>query len=256
MDFSYLQLQHCNVSANVAAAHGGGVWLGGSSDVVALSSTVGGNRAYNGDGGGVAAVAFSSVTLDGETAVSGNEALEGRGGGVFANGFEVVLKGVTEISDNSAMQGGGLYVLCYTVMDTGDARPCMCDARPYMCDARPYMCDARPYMCDAHTTCGVHPDAVCIDLSSRCRTLPRTAEHYWSTRATRIPGTDARCGTARYHTGQLAFPAVPVLKRALCSYRRRHARDRKPGGERAGGGVICSRGRGAGGCQLRAPLGT
>ena len=93
----------CTISGNTATYVGGGVFVGGGTDTVAISScTISGNTAANsaGQGGGVF-VSYGTVMIV-SSSITGNFALHsGQGGGVYVQGGTVAISSCT-ISGNSA----------------------------------------------------------------------------------------------------------------------------------------------------------
>jgi predicted outer membrane repeat protein len=72
------------------------------------TTSVRGNTAVNGNGGGIYDVS-GSVTLNGSSSVSGNAARQG--GGIYLDGagIGVILRGSSSVSGNTASEGGGIY---------------------------------------------------------------------------------------------------------------------------------------------------
>lgn len=89
-----------------SASDGGGIYYASSSSQEAqiLSSTVSGNTATDGDGGGIFVGSPMTITL---STISGNTALNG--GGLFNQGFGVTLLGCTVSGNTAGLNGGGIY---------------------------------------------------------------------------------------------------------------------------------------------------
>jgi hypothetical protein len=103
--FSNFSFTNSTVSGNTARGSGGGIALFGRAGVSMTSSAVSGNTA-DGDGGGIYGEFNTGGSLF-ESTVTGNTA-GGAGGGIFGNFSSFSLSNST-VSENSAVDGGGIY---------------------------------------------------------------------------------------------------------------------------------------------------
>ncbi len=103
---------HCVFSDNSTFYEGGGISIGGTSDLTLTHCTLSGNEAGN-DGGGILIKGTSDLTLT-HCTLSNNKAdtNDGRnssGGGISMAGNGVLTLTHCTLSDNSAYYGGGVY---------------------------------------------------------------------------------------------------------------------------------------------------
>ncbi len=101
------------VTGNTASGSGGGISMGtlGSGSLVVQNSTIAGNIATTGQGGGIDANNDGSLTILNST-ITGNQATAGQGGGIWtklAAGSTVTVQSSTIAGNSSALSGGGLY---------------------------------------------------------------------------------------------------------------------------------------------------
>jgi len=108
-----LTLTNSTISGNEATdGYGGGIFNNSSGAVTINNSTVSGNRAgsLNGDGGGIyneGALTINNSTVSGNT----SDAIDSGGGGIFSNNTGEVTINNSTVSGNSTMDGhgGGIY---------------------------------------------------------------------------------------------------------------------------------------------------
>ncbi len=109
-DPAAVRVESCALEGNSAGSAGGGLWIGPGASVTLRNTSVRGNTAAEGPGGGVAADGCAWLGLLGGGEVAGNAALRSTGGGVFAGGCgRVLLQGVA-VRGNRALAGGGLHL--------------------------------------------------------------------------------------------------------------------------------------------------
>jgi large repetitive protein len=103
-----LTINNSTIISNHAASNGGGGLFanGNPAQTVVNGGSIVGNTSGD-DGGGVYVVAYSPATLNGVLIV-GNTAIT-KGGGIF-NGGNLLMTNNTRVQNNTAYNGGGLYV--------------------------------------------------------------------------------------------------------------------------------------------------
>ncbi len=98
------------LEGNSAGSAGGGLWVGPGAAISLSNTSVRGNTAAEGFGGGVAAEGCAWLGLLGGCEVAGNAAPQATGGGVYAGGCgRVLLQGVA-VRGNRALAGGGVHL--------------------------------------------------------------------------------------------------------------------------------------------------
>lgn len=95
------------IDGNIAAGFGGGLYLESSATATLTSSSVNGNRTTAGDGGGLYLEPSATVKLT-RCSVTGNTSTLAIGGGI-ANEGGAVIANRTRITNNTAVQGGGIF---------------------------------------------------------------------------------------------------------------------------------------------------
>jgi predicted outer membrane repeat protein len=124
-------LHDCEVSGNTAGSRGGGILAQGIVELI--DTEVQGNLAERNHGGGIYSSAVLRLT---NCHVHGNTAV-GRGGGIDNDGGELTLE-QSQVTDNAAQEGGGIYFKKYpnagsvTLTDTTieDNTPDNCAGEP------------------------------------------------------------------------------------------------------------------------------
>jgi len=102
---STLMITDCTVTENTAYGYGGGIYSANSTLTI-TDCTISGNTTYDYGGGIYSTGTNSTLTLTGST-ISGNSAAYGYGGGIY-NRRTLTLTNCT-ISGNDAGNGGGIY---------------------------------------------------------------------------------------------------------------------------------------------------
>ena len=105
----HLTISNSVVTANTAAAYGGGIWGADGSSITVIATTVSDNQSSI--SGGVGAHNNASITLINST-VAGNYASV-NGGGVYGGSGSHLSLTNTTVSGNSAHRGGGIYSQTY-----------------------------------------------------------------------------------------------------------------------------------------------
>ncbi len=109
------------IDANIAVGHGGGAeWLS-ATDVNAKRLYVTGNRSGAGNGGGLMISGGSSGIVLSDSTVSDNAADLFAGGGIAVDNVEMTLNGVSFAENQSAREGGGIYIFESQVTATNTA---------------------------------------------------------------------------------------------------------------------------------------
>lgn len=101
------------ISGNTSLQHGGGIYSNKSGTTINIyGGTIKDNETKT-DGGGVY-IANTQFTLSGDAIITGNKAPNGNGGGVcyYGNYFgdSMTVSDTVKIEENSAVNGGGIYV--------------------------------------------------------------------------------------------------------------------------------------------------
>ena len=122
---SATSINNSQIINNTAAAFGGGVYVSGGSFTMDGIDDVENNTAAN--GGGIAAINGATVLMDNNADVLGNTATSDGGGIYVSGGSTVTLDGVngTQALNNTATRGGGAFVdgaASTLLVDIGDIR--------------------------------------------------------------------------------------------------------------------------------------
>ena len=100
-----LTIDSCIISDNTAS-RGGGIYIN-SSTLTIQNSTISGNEATTGEGGGISIEGSSIVTL-GNVTISSNTAASS-GGGIYNNGNSMFITNSTINGNGPVTNGGGIY---------------------------------------------------------------------------------------------------------------------------------------------------
>ena len=105
---------NAEISGNEATnGKGAGIYCGGGSLSIQGNAKITGNKASGGKGAGI--YCGGSLSIQGKAEISGNEASGGKGGGVYMSRSytEQTIGGKTKIMNNTAADGGGVYMTNY-----------------------------------------------------------------------------------------------------------------------------------------------
>ena len=109
-------LAYNSVANNTATGNGGGVYVNGSAFEIGAGSSISNNSATNGVGGGVYVGSGGTLTMK-DGSITGNNATNGDGGGVYLNGSSFTMTGgsitgnkIASNDDSIETYGGGVYV--------------------------------------------------------------------------------------------------------------------------------------------------
>lgn len=103
-DDGTLTLDSVHITGNSAVERGGGVYFAGHGTFSIINSTFSNNNAFTGGGFEIEGYLLTVVN----STISGNMARNGGGGGFFTNNAYVTLRSVT-ITNNTARNGGGIF---------------------------------------------------------------------------------------------------------------------------------------------------
>lgn len=105
-----LNLSNCEVSNNVSVANGGGIYVAANASLSVTENSIISSNSADGDGGGIYVQdGAGNVTLSDVTVKKNNTSLTGTGGGIDYQAQGTLNIDKSEIAENTAGMGGGIF---------------------------------------------------------------------------------------------------------------------------------------------------